>query len=289
MTDQPGLHCTNGHAPPSVKAASKFCTLCGAPMVVTCSHGHEVKPAPYCSVCGAPLPPTGLPPPADDTVTAPVFGSRPADAGLGGGTAMAVPQPPGKGPAEMPRPPRGPHKHGRGPPPLVIVGAVLVAILIGVGAYFGITELTSSDSEKPAGPVPTMRAPSPTTDATVPPQPTEQSPGSPSTQPVSPTTPPPSAKAGPADTVEAYFAAINAGDYKRAWELGGNNVTPGPYSSFVKEFEGTASDSVTVISVAGDRVEIELDATQTDGTHRYFAGTYTVRGGVIVAANIQRQ
>ncbi|MCX5425486.1 hypothetical protein [Streptomyces sp. NBC_00078] len=57
----------------------------------------------------------------------------------------------------------------------------------------------------------------------------------------------------------------------------------------MKGFEGTASDAVTVISVAGDRVEIELDATQTDGTHRYFAGTYTVRGGVIVAASIQRQ
>ncbi|MCX4885623.1 hypothetical protein [Streptomyces sp. NBC_00847] len=92
-----------------------------------------------------------------------------------------------------------------------------------------------------------------------------------------------------AHTVRAYFAAINSGDFKRAWRLGGSNLTQGAYSAFVKGFEGTASDAVTVISVAGDRVEIELDATQTDGTHRYFAGTYTVRGGVIVAASIQRQ
>ncbi|MFI2262812.1 hypothetical protein [Streptomyces tubercidicus] len=36
-------------------------------------------------------------------------------------------------------------------------------------------------------------------------------------------------------------------------------------------------------------VEVELDATQTDGTHRHFAGTYTVRDGVIVAARIHRE
>ncbi|WP_266839613.1 MULTISPECIES: hypothetical protein [unclassified Streptomyces] len=171
----------------------------------------------------------------------------------------------------------------------MIVGAVLVAILVGVGAYFGITQLTSSDSNKPAGTVPTTWSPSPTTDGTLPPQPTEQSPSLPPTQSASPTAPSSTAKAGPADGVVAYFAAINAGDYKRAWKLGGNNLTHGPYSSFVKGFEGTAADSVTVISVAGDKVEIELDATQTDGTHRYFAGTYTVHGGVIVAANIQQR
>lgn len=193
------------------------------------------------------------------------------------------------GPAGTPGPPRGPHKHRRGPTPLMIVGAASAAVLIGVGAYFGVTQLSSSHSEKPAGAVSATRSPSPTIDTTLAPPPTEQSPSLPSSQPASPTAPSSSVRAGPADTVEAYFAAINAGDYRRAWKLGGKNLNPGSYSSFVKEFDGTASDSVTAISAAGDRVEIELDATQTDGTHRYFAGTYTVRGGVIVAANIQRQ
>ncbi|MGW2525385.1 hypothetical protein ACWC09_52430 [Streptomyces sp. NPDC001617] len=126
---------------------------------------------------------------------------------------------------------------------------MLVVILIGVGAYFGISQLTSADSVKPAATVPTTRFPLPTTDAPLSPQPTEQSPSSPPVQPASPVAPPPSAKASPANTVEAYFAAINAGDYKRAWELGGNNLTQGPYSTFVKGFEGTASDSITVVSV----------------------------------------
>lgn len=187
------------------------------------------------------------------------------------------------------QPPTGPQKHGRGPRPLAIVAAAFVIVLIGGGAYFGITHLTSSDSEKPVGTVPTTWSPSPTTDATLTPRPTEPPPSLTPTQATSLSSPSASIKASPADTVRAYFAAINSGDFKRAWRLGGSNLTQGAYSAFVKGFEGTASDAVTVISVAGDRVEIELDATQTDGTHRYFAGTYTVRGGVIVAASIQRQ
>ncbi|MGW2743275.1 hypothetical protein [Streptomyces sp. NPDC001450] len=93
----------------------------------------------------------------------------------------------------------------------------------------------------------------------------------------------------PGSTVKSYFDAINAGDYRRAWELGGKNIQGGSYESFEKSFEGTANESVTIKSVNGETVEVELDATQTDGTHRHFAGTYTVRDGVIVAAAIHRQ
>lgn len=52
-------------------------------------------------------------------------------------------------------------------------------------------------------------------------------------------------------------------------------------------FATTASDSVTIVSTNGDTVQL-LDALQTDGTHKYFAGTYTVRDGVIVAADVRR-
>lgn len=53
-------------------------------------------------------------------------------------------------------------------------------------------------------------------------------------------------------------------------------------------FATTASDSVTIVSTNGDTVQMLLDALQTDGTHKYFAGTYTVRDGVIVAADVRR-
>jgi hypothetical protein len=90
----------------------------------------------------------------------------------------------------------------------------------------------------------------------------------------------------PRDVVQQYFAAIDAGDYARAWSLGGKNVENGSYNSFVQGFSGTSYDAVTVISVNGDTVSIDLDATQTDGTHKYFSGTYTVQNGVIVAADV---
>lgn len=89
--------------------------------------------------------------------------------------------------------------------------------------------------------------------------------------------------------VEAYFRAINDGEYIAAWALGGKNVVGGTYDSFVRSFADTAHDEVTINSVVGERVEVELDATQTDGSHRVFAGTYTVRDGVIVAAAIHRE
>ncbi|MET9686323.1 hypothetical protein [Streptomyces coeruleorubidus] len=150
----------------------------------------------------------------------------------------------------------------------------------------GITQWTGSDTGRPTSTVPAPVSPSPTIIETTPPQPTDQPSSLPPT-PSSPTTQSSPAETSPEGTVKAYFDAINAGDYKRAWELGGKNLQEGSYSSFVQGFEDTAHDSVTIVSVQGNTVEVELDATQTDGTHRYFAGTYTVRNGVIVAADIQ--
>ena len=116
----------------------------------------------------------------------------------------------------------------------------------------------------------------------------------PSTGPVAPPTAqtpaaPPRATTsvnGAQAVVERYFAAINAGNYAIAWLLGGMNISQGSYDSFVQGFAGTSSDTVTIVSVSGDTVTVQLDAAQTDGTHKYFAGTYTVKEGVIVAADI---
>ncbi|MEV6206872.1 DUF4352 domain-containing protein [Kitasatospora sp. NPDC051914] len=97
--------------------------------------------------------------------------------------------------------------------------------------------------------------------------------------------PRPTAAAAPRQVVEDYYAALNARDYARAWALGGRNLAPG-YWQFVNGFAGTASDSLTVVGVRGDTVAVRLDALQTDGTHRHYTGTYTVRNGEIVAASI---
>ncbi|HET9171130.1 MAG TPA: DUF4352 domain-containing protein [Actinospica sp.] len=113
--------------------------------------------------------------------------------------------------------------------------------------------------------------------------PTAAAPASPSNSPVASA----SNGSGSAEAVvEQYFAAINDGNYAAAWLLGGKNIEQGSYDSFVQGFAGTTADDVTVLSVSGNTVTVQLDATQTDGTHKYFAGTYTVENGVIVSADI---
>ncbi|PBC72033.1 uncharacterized protein DUF4352 [Streptomyces sp. TLI_235] len=105
------------------------------------------------------------------------------------------------------------------------------------------------------------------------------------TRTVTATASPRPTSASPRQVVEQYYAALNARDYARAWALGGRNLAPS-YQQFVAGFAGTAADALTVTAVNGDTVSVLLDALQTDGTHRHYAGTYTVRNGVIVAASI---
>ncbi|GAA4996061.1 DUF4352 domain-containing protein [Kitasatospora paranensis] len=121
--------------------------------------------------------------------------------------------------------------------------------------------------------------------------------------PATPTTGGPATPAGPTTTVtrtapaattapgarqvvEEYYAAIDARDYRRAWDLGGRNLSPS-YRAFVAGFAGTAADTLTVTGARGDTVDVVLDALGTDGSHRFYTGSYTVRGGVIVAASLR--
>ncbi|MGW0737048.1 excalibur calcium-binding domain-containing protein [Streptomyces sp. NPDC002851] len=141
----------------------------------------------------------------------------------------------------------------------------------------------SSGEEDAGTPVPTV-----TTTRTVTSEPTPSS-TPPKTTP--PDTTPPETTAVPtrdaAATVEAYFAAINARDYRRAWELGGKNLG-GSYESFKAGFADTVHDTVHIVDVRGGTVMVTLDALQTDGSVRSFEGTYRVRNGVIVDADIRR-
>ncbi|WP_430478824.1 excalibur calcium-binding domain-containing protein [Streptomyces sp. P11-1] len=87
-------------------------------------------------------------------------------------------------------------------------------------------------------------------------------------------------------TVVAYFDAINARDYRAAWELGGKNLA-GDYQAFVDGFAGTERDTVRILGVQGNTVRAELEALQTDGSLKLFEGTYTVRSGVITSADVR--
>jgi len=95
----------------------------------------------------------------------------------------------------------------------------------------------------------------------------------------------PRKRMGPAATVRAYIAAINGHHYSRAWRLGGRN-TGGSYASFVGGFNGTARDTLTIMSVWGEVVTARLSARQTDGTVDTYQGTYTVHHGVIIGSDV---
>jgi hypothetical protein len=185
------------------------------------------------------------------------------------------------------------------------IAAVLV-LLIGAGVFFGVTRLTGSNGNQakpaaqPSTTAPTLPvapstgattpAPAPQTTTTVTTTTATASPAPPVAPPPATTTvvQPPPAAASPSAVVEQYFADINAGDYAGAWAIGGSNLQHGTFDSFVQGFATTASDSVTIVSTNGDTVQMRLDALQTDGTHKFFAGTYTVRDGVIVAADVRQ-
>jgi hypothetical protein len=92
----------------------------------------------------------------------------------------------------------------------------------------------------------------------------------------------------PVAIVVAYFSAITAKRYARAWELGGVHTGMGSYSAFVDGFATTASDQVTILSVSGNVVTARLTALQTNGTVKTFTGTYTVVGGVIIQFDVRQ-
>jgi hypothetical protein len=99
------------------------------------------------------------------------------------------------------------------------------------------------------------------------------------------TIPPPLNRADPRTIVREFFAAINTGRYYAAWRL---TAETEPYATFAKGFAGTAHDTLTINSVTGDVVTAHLTALQTDGTVKYYKGTYTVTNGVISSTNVLR-
>jgi eukaryotic-like serine/threonine-protein kinase len=171
-----------------------------------------------------------------------------------------------------------------------LIAAISLTVAV-VGGGLSVVKLIKSGHSVPRPPAAVQTVPPPATAMQTIPPPSPA--GTPTLTPSAAPTPSPSPSAttaatDPQQVVQAYYAAINAHDYMRAWELGGKNLGAS-YSSFASGFSNTASDSITTTSVSGDTVSIQLDATQTDGSHRYFTITYTVQNGEIVSASAQAQ
>lgn len=108
----------------------------------------------------------------------------------------------------------------------------------------------------------------------------------PPTTPPSTTTPPTTAPVAPETVVVEYYDAINSRDYRKAWALGGDNLSSN-YAAYVQGYSGTASVTVTVLSTQGNTVDVKIAATQDNGGVATYQGTYTVSNGIIVSADIQ--
>ena len=173
------------------------------------------------------------------------------------------PAPPPVTPAR--RPPGSPARPRRTGARVAVVAACIAALAI-AGVAFAV--LRGHSSPPPTGPTSPAKSAGSATSA---------SSGTPTT----------AAPPGPAATVQAYIAAINQHNYPRAWDLGGKN-TGQSYNAFASGFNGTASDQLTIVSVSGDVVTVQLAAMQTDGSVDDYQGTYTVVDGVITQSDIQR-
>jgi hypothetical protein len=87
--------------------------------------------------------------------------------------------------------------------------------------------------------------------------------------------------------VDQFYQDLNARDYQAAWRLGGSNVSGGAgYSAWVAGYATTASISASTVQDSDGTVSASITATQTDGSVKAYAGTYTVANGVIVSAHI---
>lgn len=167
----------------------------------------------------------------------------------------------------------------------MVVGAVGI---VGAGACAGGGEADGgAASTSVAAPSSTSSAPAEVTatvTSTVTASPEKRAPSPERSAP--PPAPSTSSALGAEATVVAYFDAINARDYRTAWELGGKNLA-GDYEAFVDGLAGTERDTVRILGVAGDTVRAELEALQSDGSLKVFEGTYTVRSGVITSAEVR--
>ena len=102
-----------------------------------------------------------------------------------------------------------------------------------------------------------------------------------------PVPPPASSPAvpGPKTVVEEYFAAINAHNWRKVWDLGGKHFDH-TYGEMVAGYRGTARDVLTGIVAHGDSVSLRLAAHQTNGTVKTYQASYEVHDGVITGGHV---
>jgi eukaryotic-like serine/threonine-protein kinase len=90
-----------------------------------------------------------------------------------------------------------------------------------------------------------------------------------------------SVEMGPGAVVEAYYAAVNTRDWRRAWRLGGEYLSPS-FRSMVDGYRATDKDVISSIRVARSTVVVRIRAYEVGGALQVYRMIYLVSNGTIV-------
>jgi hypothetical protein len=90
---------------------------------------------------------------------------------------------------------------------------------------------------------------------------------------------------GPRTVVRAYFAAINARDWRKVWRIGGDHLSQS-YGTMVAGYADTIRDVVSYTRVSGDHVIVSIRAHELGGAIQVFKVEYTVRNGLITSGRV---
>jgi tRNA A-37 threonylcarbamoyl transferase component Bud32 len=221
----------------------------------------------------------------------PGYGAPPGGAGAGAGPTAQGSGPAGTqygpwvgqysgGGGPVVTDPVRPARRGKGP--LVLLGLLIVLVLAGSAVL--VLHLRNAGNNQAGTHVSHTAKGHPSTTGT----PNSTHASTPVTTPSQTPTHHATLPAGPAGTVDAFFQAINNHDYAKAYNLDTSVHATQDYEQFKAGYAGTAHDTVTVTSVSGDTVSINLVADQTSGPPKTFSGSYVVENGAIVQSSIQQ-
>ncbi|HYZ51882.1 MAG TPA: hypothetical protein VE733_00005 [Streptosporangiaceae bacterium] len=195
--------------------------------------------------------------------------------------------------AETPQQPPGNKWHWIRNAFLGLGALIVIGIVAGVVSGSMNTSNRTSNASAASSPAAAKLSPSPSPSRT-----TATPSASPSPAPVKTIieqVPASAAPAAPALTdasaiVAQFYADITARNYTAAWQLGGSNVAgSASYQQWVAGYATTASISIQSAENFGNgEAYVTIEALQTDGSVRTYAGTYYTAGSVITAAHIQQ-
>jgi len=210
-------------------------------------------------------------------------GATTPDPSSGGGYGPGYGSAEGYGPSGRPNQPwagsgyqapasyRGPPPRRRGKALPFLLGFVIVAALAGAGALALHLRGNGNPHTGPATPVTVTATANPSSGS-----------GSQTSGPSSPAL----AATSPEGVVTRFYGAINSHRYAVAYRLDSQVRSTESFATFKQGYAGTQHDTLTITGVSGDTVSFRLTADQTDGSVKYYTGTYTVRSGQIVASNV---